>query len=111
MEQYINNFFVFLHNISFSRIFRNMDVDHSNWLSLKEFRDGIKDFGLSFPESSVEELFSYIDKDGQHGILFNEFLEALRVTVIKIKLTMSTKGSAVFIDHVEFQHAKISLNS
>ncbi|VDI06973.1 Hypothetical predicted protein [Mytilus galloprovincialis] len=57
-----------------------MDVDHSNWLSLKEFRNGIKDFGLSFPESSVEELFSYIDKDGQHGILFNEFLEALRVT-------------------------------
>ncbi|VDI00886.1 Hypothetical predicted protein [Mytilus galloprovincialis] len=83
-----------IHGIS--RTFRNMDVDHSNWLSLKEFRNGIKDFGLSFPESSVEELFSYIDKDGQHGILFNEFLEALRPSMSQTRfLSLDKTGDGV----------------
>ncbi|XP_071163263.1 calcyphosin-like protein [Mytilus edulis] len=83
-----------IHGIS--RIFRNMDVDHSNWLSLKEFRDGIKDFGLSVPESSVEELFSYIDKDGQHGILFNEFLEALRPPMSQTRISIIKEAFTKF---------------
>ncbi|XP_052105628.1 calcyphosin-like protein isoform X4 [Mytilus californianus] len=83
-----------IHGIS--RTFRNMDVDHSNWLSLKEFGDGLKDFGLSFPESSVEELFSYIDKDGQHGILFDEFLEALRPPMSQTRISIINKAFAKF---------------
>ncbi|XP_052105627.1 calcyphosin-like protein isoform X3 [Mytilus californianus] len=79
-----------------SRTFRNMDVDHSNWLSLKEFGDGLKDFGLSFPESSVEELFSYIDKDGQHGILFDEFLEALRPPMSQTRISIINEAFAKF---------------
>lgn len=71
-----------------------MDVDHSKYLSLKEFSSGLKDFGLNLPESSVKELFKYIDKDGQNGITFDEFLQALRVNIVKIEhlRTLSIEG-------------------
>lgn len=71
-----------------------MDADHSKYLSLKEFSSGLKDFGLNLPDSSVKELFKYIDKDGQNGITFDEFLQALRVNIIKIDhlRTLSIEG-------------------
>lgn len=60
-----------------------MDVDHNDFLSLTEFTDGLKKFGLTFPEKTVQELFTYIDKDCSGRILFDEFLQAIRVINIK----------------------------
>jgi hypothetical protein len=38
-----------------------------------------KDFGLQLDAGSVQEMFSYIDKDGSGKISFDEFLKAIRV--------------------------------
>ena len=51
------------------RTFRNIDDDGSKSLDLEEFRYGLKDFGLHLDAGSVQEMFSYIDKDGSGKII------------------------------------------
>jgi Ca2+-binding EF-hand superfamily protein len=61
------------------RTFRKIDDDGSKSLDLEEYRYGLKDFGLQLDAGSVQEMFSYIDKDGSGKISFDEFLKAIRV--------------------------------
>ncbi|VDI37019.1 Hypothetical predicted protein [Mytilus galloprovincialis] len=79
-----------------SRIFRHMNVGHSERLSLKKFSDSLKAFGLSLPESSVEELFKYIDKNGKNEILFEEFLQALRPPMSQTRISIINEAFAKF---------------
>lgn len=57
-----------------------MDDDGSKSLNYEEFKCGLNDFGMSFSASDVQEMFSYIDKDGSGTIRFDEFLQAIRVS-------------------------------
>lgn len=59
-----------------------MDVDHDNLLSLTEFTDGLKKYGLTFEDETAHELFTYIDKTCRGSIKFEEFLLAIRVIYI-----------------------------
>ncbi|XP_076098664.1 calcyphosin-like protein isoform X2 [Mytilus galloprovincialis] len=79
-----------------TRIFRHMNVGHSERLSLKKFSDSLKAFGLSLPESSVEELFKYIDKNGKNEILFEEFLQALRPPMSQTRISIINEAFAKF---------------
>ncbi|XP_076098666.1 calcyphosin-like [Mytilus galloprovincialis] len=83
-----------IHGIS--RTFRNMDVDHNDFLSLTEFTDGLKKFGLTFPEKTVQELFTYIDKDCSGRILFDEFLQAIRPPMSQTRIAIINEAFAEF---------------
>ncbi|CAG2249111.1 Calcyphosin,Calcyphosin-like protein [Mytilus edulis] len=83
-----------IHGIS--RTFRNMDVDHNDFLSLTEFTDGLKKFGLNFPEKTVQELFTYIDKDCSGRILFDEFLQAIRPPMSQTRIAIINEAFAEF---------------
>lgn len=63
---------------SLGRLFRNMDDDGSNSLTMEEFKKGIRDCGLDVANKDMEAMFLKFDKDGNGTISFDEFLEALR---------------------------------
>ncbi|XP_071552025.1 crustacean calcium-binding protein 23-like [Panulirus ornatus] len=60
------------------KVFRVMDKDRSWTLSKEELSNGVAKFGLDFSEADINKLFSAFEKDGQSGINYEEFLEALR---------------------------------
>ncbi|ROT77620.1 Crustacean calcium-binding protein 23 [Penaeus vannamei] len=59
-------------------LFRRLDKDHSWTLSKDELSKGVAQFGLDFSEGDVTKLFAAFEKDGQSGINYEEFLDALR---------------------------------
>ena len=59
-------------------IFRSLDKDFSNKLSYREFKTGIKHFGMDLTEEDLQELFRRFDKDRNNTIDFKEFLTELR---------------------------------
>ena len=67
--------------ISFSRLFRRLDKDNSWTLSKDEMSRGVAQFGLEFSTEEIDQLFKDFEKDGAAGINYEEFLEALRVSV------------------------------
>ena len=50
---------------------------------MKEFTKGLRDYGLVVDASVVKQLFSELDADGSGSLDFDEFLEALRVRLLK----------------------------
>lgn len=64
--------------LSLGRLFRRLDKDHSWTLSKDELSKGVAQFGLDFSEGDVTKLFAAFEKDGQSGINYEEFLDALR---------------------------------
>ncbi|KAG7176970.1 crustacean calcium-binding protein 23 [Homarus americanus] len=64
--------------LSLGKLFRRLDKDSSWTLSKEELSRGVSQFGLDFSDADVNKLFSDFEKDGQSGINYEEFLEALR---------------------------------
>lgn len=60
------------------RTFRIYDDDGNKNLSLEEFCEGVKDYGLDFDETKCKTLFNTFDKDGSGSLSFDEFLIGLR---------------------------------
>lgn len=60
-----------------------MDDNGSRSLSFEEFKNGIHDYGLTFDDQSLKELFNSIDVNGDGTILFDELLVKLRVRLLK----------------------------
>ena len=65
----------------FFRTFRIMDDDRSNSLNFNEFKKGIHDYGCDMTKEEVQEMFTSIDRDGSGTLDFEEFLQALRVSL------------------------------
>ena len=72
-------------NTIFSRTFRIYDDDRSNRLSLEEFQEGLRDYGVALSPEEVKTLFAQFDRDGSGSISFDELLRALRVRRISLE--------------------------
>lgn len=60
------------------RIFRRMDDNHNNNLSLEELQSGLNDYGLRLNASDLRILFLALDKRGEGSVTYSEFLGAVR---------------------------------
>ena len=56
-----------------------MDDDGSKSIDFKEFKKGLRDYGVDIDPGEVQEMFAAFDKDGSGVIDFDEFLVNLRV--------------------------------
>lgn len=57
-----------------------MDDDGSKTLDMREFRDGLRDYGLrELDEQTISDVFRELDKDGSGKLSYDEFLVAIRV--------------------------------
>lgn len=72
--------------LGLSRKFKQMDDDGSNSLSIQEFRNAIKEFGLDFTEAEIAELFNTFDRDRSGTIDYTEFLLKIRVGDFSVTL-------------------------
>lgn len=56
-----------------------MDDDGNKKIDLKEFKKGLRDYGVDLDPEEVMEMFGAFDRDGSGSIDFDEFLVNLRV--------------------------------
>ncbi|XP_052776511.1 calcyphosin-like protein isoform X2 [Mya arenaria] len=70
------------------RTFKIMDDDESHSLDFKEFKKGIRDYGLLMEDEVIKELFVQLDKDGSGQLDFDEFLKALRPPMSNARKTL-----------------------
>jgi len=61
-----------------ARTMRIMDDNGNKKLSLEEFGEGLRDYGLAVDDKTVESCFRAFDTDGNGYISFDEFLTGLR---------------------------------
>jgi calcyphosin len=64
------------------RTFRIYDDNGSRTLDYEELAKGVKDYGLNMSKNEIDELFKCFDKDNSGSLSFDEFLHALRVTLL-----------------------------
>lgn len=53
---------------------------------MREFTKGCQDFGVDLSKEELKEVFDRLDRDGSGHIDFDEFLEALRVSLSLINI-------------------------
>ena len=63
---------------SINRTFRILDDDGSRSLDMKEFKKGLKDFGVVLEPEDIQAMFNSLDTDSSGSLDFDEFLRALR---------------------------------
>ena len=59
-----------------------MDDDGNKKIDIKEFKKGLRDYGVDIEPDEVLEMYNAFDKDGSGFIDFDEFLVNLRVSLI-----------------------------
>ena len=69
-------------------LFRGLDKDYSKTISLPEFRQGLKKYGLNVQEDNLVKLFKYFDKDNSGNIDFKEFIMLLRPPMPKARVAV-----------------------
>merc|ERR1712096_109757 len=74
------------------RTFRIYDDDGNKNLSLEEFIEGVKDYGLDFDAEKCKELFSAFDRDGSGSLSFDEFLVGLRGNLNESRMKISKEA-------------------
>lgn len=74
------------------RTFRIFDDDGNKSLDFKEFKKGLRDYGLHMDPHEVQEIFDAFDKDGSKCLDFDEFLVALRPPMNKSRRELVHKA-------------------
>ncbi|XP_076811603.1 calcyphosin-like protein isoform X2 [Clavelina lepadiformis] len=74
------------------RTFKIMDDDGNKTIDFKEFKKGLRDYGVDLDPSEVQEMFSAFDKDGSGNIDFDEFLVNLRPPLSKARKNLIQKA-------------------
>ncbi|KAK2150797.1 hypothetical protein LSH36_388g00002 [Paralvinella palmiformis] len=60
-----------------SVLFRGLDKDYSKRVDLREFIDGMRNYGIDMTEEQLGKVFRWCDKDHGGSIDFREFLQEL----------------------------------
>lgn len=58
-----------------------MDDDGNKKIDLKEFKKGLRDYGVDIDPEEVQEMYAAFDRDNSGSIDFDEFLVNLRVRI------------------------------
>lgn len=63
-------------------MFKSLDNNKNKSLDADELDNGLRDFGINLNTEQVAVLVKYFDKDGSGNVNFNEFLVAIRVSIL-----------------------------
>ena len=63
---------------SLKRLLRRLDMSGDGRLSMREFRTGLREFGLMLTAGEADQLFSYFDADRSGYLDVNELMRGLR---------------------------------
>lgn len=72
----------------FFRTFRIMDDDGNKKIDFKEFKKGLRDYGVDIEPDEVQEMYNAFDRDHSGTIDFDEFLLNLRVSILNERILM-----------------------
>lgn len=72
-----------------ARVFRIMDDDGDKVISIKEFKKGLKDYGVFLDtDDEFQAAFDCFDKDGDGSLCYDEFLVGLRGPIPRCRETL-----------------------
>nr|XP_039259051.1 calcyphosin-like protein isoform X2 [Styela clava] len=74
------------------RTFRIMDDDGNKKIDFKEFKKGLRDYGVDIEPEEVQEMYNAFDRDGSGSIDFDEFLVSLRPPISKARKNLIQKA-------------------
>lgn len=74
------------------RLFKMMDDDQSRSIDMKEFKKGIRDYGIDLEPDEVIQMFDEFDRDGSGTIDFDEFLIKLRPPMSRSRKALIQKA-------------------
>ncbi|XP_039254914.1 calcyphosin-like protein [Styela clava] len=67
------------------RIFKIIDDDHNRRIDIKEFKKGMRDYGVDLEKDEITDLFDSFDRDHSGAIDFDEFIVKLRPSLSKAR--------------------------
>jgi hypothetical protein len=90
-----------------SRIFKIMDDKGDRKLDVDDFRWGLIDFGIQISKGEAVQVLQHFDRDGDGYVNFDEFLVALRVSLLLTYFYLGTnKPCSPIVDHQSLQQAR-----
>jgi Ca2+-binding EF-hand superfamily protein len=85
--------------------FRQIDENKSKTLSFEEFKRGINDHNLNLSIEEINDLFNLYDKDESGSVCYEEFIQSVRVRLIKTKIRFVPLKIHIFLtDFLKFSH-------
>lgn len=63
-----------------------MDNNGNKMLDVDDFRWGLMDYGIQINKEEAQKVLEHFDRDGNGQVDYNEFLRALRVSLVKANL-------------------------
>ncbi|XP_065178101.1 calcyphosin-like protein [Sycon ciliatum] len=77
-----------------ARLFRIMDDDGNKQIDFTEFKTGIVQYGLTFDETEMREVFEKCDRDHSGTLNFDEFLRGLRPPMSEARRSLVVRAFA-----------------
>jgi hypothetical protein len=65
-----------------AQMFKSLDNNKNKSIDAEELESGLRDFGINLNTEQITVLVKFFDKDGSGNINFNEFLSAIRVSIV-----------------------------